>query len=454
VCEHPQRPGTHGQAGAGAERGDDQALNQELEHQPASRSAERRANAELAAARQAPRQLQARKVRARNEEDEAGRAGQERDRRSQGPAALGVERHDRGGGVLVAIRKEEAVLACRGLHVRDGLLDRHARFQAGDEPEVVSAVVGGFRWRQGHAEPRVDRRAGREAKGRRHHADNGVRIPGKPNRSAHHVRVAAEALPPQGLAQDGGRVSGPHVRIGQCATQERRHAEDREVAAGDHPHVELRGIARAGEIHGRPKRVVGRKAIEGTRVALPVDEVAGRHGVGLVTTVLSVGLPDPDEPIGMGIGEWLQDHLPRDAKHRGIGADPERQRQNRSGGKSRLLPKAAKGISDVVEDRGHGEHSPAWLRRRQRAEEARVAAERTPPGLAPIPPDRIPAATRRRSLLELLSEIAEHELPTIGGQPQPGDPRCPPWRFTGAVPRTHAGSSRCSRPSTMALNRR
>ena len=78
--------------GGRPKRGDDRAFDEQLDHQPGARGAERGTDAELARARQTARELQAGQVRAGDEQHEARRRPPEENRRPQCAAALGVER--------------------------------------------------------------------------------------------------------------------------------------------------------------------------------------------------------------------------------------------------------------------------------------------------------------------------------------------------------------------------
>ena len=68
-------------AGRGRQRREQQALGEQLPHQPRAAAAERRAHRELALARRRPHEQQVRDVRARNQHHEAHRAHERQDHR-------------------------------------------------------------------------------------------------------------------------------------------------------------------------------------------------------------------------------------------------------------------------------------------------------------------------------------------------------------------------------------
>jgi hypothetical protein len=85
------------------------------------------------------------------------------------------------------------------------------------------------------------------------------------------------------------------------------------------------------------------------RALSPIDEVRRSHGPGV--PVLEIPFLNHDQPIGVRIGQRLDQQRVADAEDRGIGCDPESQGQNRGGRKHRRTPEHADGQVHVAPGR-------------------------------------------------------------------------------------------------------
>ena len=68
-----------------------------------------------------------------------------------------------------------------------------------------------------------------------------------------------------------------------------------------------------------------RDMLEGRRPALPLDEQPRRRPLALRSAARPHVLPDHDQPVGIGVGEGLQQYAGDDAEDGGVGTKAERQ---------------------------------------------------------------------------------------------------------------------------------
>ena len=177
-----------------------------------------------------------------------------------------------------------------------------------------------------------------------HDADDLRRDTVDGNEGADDGRVGPESPPPEGVGQDRHRCRARGFVLGpKGAPQPRRHAQDVVGVRGYECGQHALGIA-----------------------ALPADidvgRRAGRHRQRLarlgVVEVLGVrqrcrGAPVPPVPhrnqaIGVGIRQRLQKHRVDYAEDRGVGADPEGERQDGNGDEAGIAAHAAEGVADVL----------------------------------------------------------------------------------------------------------
>ena len=86
---------------------------------------------------------------------------------------------------------------------------------------------------------------------------------------------------------------------------------------------------------------------------LSVVRVGQEDGVGEVGLVDAADrVDDPDERVGIGIGQRFDEHAVDDAEDRRGGADAERERQDGRGGEAGLLPQHARRVAKVLPEIG------------------------------------------------------------------------------------------------------
>ena len=158
--------------------------------------------------------------------------------------------------------------------------------------------------------------------------------------------VAAEARLPDAVGQDHVLV-GVRLRLvlGEAAAEERLAPERGEERRRDRERPQLLRLAALGQVDaaaGEQRRVLDRG-----RLGLAI-EVVGNRDAGLRQPHQRIGVPDEDQPVGVRIRQRPQERLVEQAEDRGVGADPERQGQDRDQGEDRLLAKRAEGVADVL----------------------------------------------------------------------------------------------------------
>jgi hypothetical protein len=132
----------------------------------------------------------------------------------------------------------------------------------------------------------------------------------------------------------------------QRSANEGGRAERFEEAVGDEAGGDVLGIAGPGEIHADGE--VPAHRLSETALRPPVEEV--RFGDGAVgDAVAAVGVPDPDDPLGIAEGERLEQDAANHAEDRGVGADAERERQERGRGEARGAAQCAEAVAKILE---------------------------------------------------------------------------------------------------------
>ena len=160
--------------------------------------------------------------------------------------------------------------------------------------------------------------------------------------------IAAEALPPQALAQHHHVVPARLVLVGpKAAAHGGGHAQHVEERGARLPRRELHRLAAAGQ--GGAVRVVDREGLEGLGLVLEVEEVLGRdHG--------RPALPDvvhDHQAVGLRIRQRPQENGVHRAEYRRVGPDAQGQRGDRHEGETGSPPETTKGIPNVLNQRFH-----------------------------------------------------------------------------------------------------
>ena len=150
--------------------------------------------------------------------------------------------------LCIGVRVLLLELTCDAGHVVAGLLERHARPQAGDHTEIVGPPRHRHRLRcraqrspELHVFPRKKERA-------RHHAHDLVVAAAQRDRPTNDGGVAAECRLPQTMAQDGdARLAFPLLVVGKRSSEQRRGSQDPEQVAAHGERFHAQRLTGAGE---------------------------------------------------------------------------------------------------------------------------------------------------------------------------------------------------------------
>ena len=300
-----------------ADRGEQDALHEELPDEPAAAGAEGRADGDLASAVGGAREQEVADVGGGDEEHESHRAEQDQER---GLDVARVARGDGGGG-----RAPPALVLRIGAgkgggdprHRRRGLRDRHARLEPADHPDEPRPGVGGGRAFEHEGGPHLGA-SGMDEAGR-HHAHDGVALVVEGDRAPDHAGIGAEFPTPQRIGEDHDVVVARSRVFGsERAPQARGHPEDLEEVSREPVSDDRLRLAGPGEAAGPVAR--GAQVREHA-AAVAVGGVGhGRHRSAR-DAALGAVLPDPDEPVRVGEGQRPQEHGVHDAEDRHVGAD-------------------------------------------------------------------------------------------------------------------------------------
>ncbi len=184
---------------------------------------------------------------------------------------------------------------------------------------------------------------------RRHDADDASRCAVDRDRSADHRLVAGKSALPD-LAREHRDVFGTGQRVLSCelASANRRDTEDRHQLRGDDGGIHTARLIRRSKVDR--SRSVGADLLKRSVALGELDELRRRNPE-LVEAKRGELARDEDQALGRRVRQRLEDDAVDDAEDRGVGANPERQRQNRHGGVARALAQAAKGIHEILAHR-------------------------------------------------------------------------------------------------------
>jgi hypothetical protein len=222
-------------------------------------------------------------------------------------------------GVGVGVALGERSGDARHLFLGGGAAD--SRTQPADRDILVAVAARGERQRRPQIELAAVVPDDRVLEAGGQHADDRVRLAVEDDGPAEHVGVGLEASLPEGVADDGDPVDTFALFLcGEGPAEGRAHAQDLEQTHRRHAATQsLRGLA-AGE-HIRAARQ-GDHAVEAAARFSPVLEVGGCDRY---VRRPRVGVPDGDEPVGLGVGERPQEDGPQDAEDGCVGTDAKRQ---------------------------------------------------------------------------------------------------------------------------------
>ena len=317
------------ETGEGTRHREQQALGQRLAHEAAPRGAERVPHRHLAAARLRPREQERRDVGAGQEQDQRDRPQHHHQRRAHAARHVILQRPHRHAQVLVRLRVLPRQVVGDGGHRRPRLLQARPLRQPRHRPEVVAAPVLEIA-RGPHGDPQVDgdrHLSGNgvgKPEGRRHHADDRVARPVDADGAADHLRVGAEAPPPERVAEDRDRGPAAEVLAGQeRAAEQRPHPEHREETVGG---LEAEhGLRALGAHEGHEPVTVGGDLREDARSRAPVAEVGKRNPVRF-SAGAEARFVELHEAVGLLVGQRPQHDRVDQAEDGGGRADAQGQR--------------------------------------------------------------------------------------------------------------------------------
>ena len=108
----------------------------------------------------------------------------------------------------------------------------------------------------------------------------------------------------------------------------------------------------AGAGHAQRVAGIGADVLQG-RALLPVDEINRGSHVQLLDADPRRGMPHPNELVGVGVGQRLQQHPLDDAENHRVRTDPDRQRQQNDCGEQRSPPKSAGRLHKLISEHCH-----------------------------------------------------------------------------------------------------
>ena len=344
--QHLHPPTGEDQAQAAADHRQEGALGEQLADQAAAGGAQRQPHGDLAPAPGGARQQQTGDVGAGDEQDEGDRAGEQQE---EGPgighhALLQAHQLDPVvGGVLLA------QVGGHRLGLRPRPLEVEPRPQAGDDAEEVETPRRPFGVEL-ERHPDVGLVAEREPAGE--HADHGDRLAVEDDGATDDRRIAGEAPLPEAVADHRHPGRRRRLLVGvEQATGHRLHPQHRQQSGRGADTVEPLRLAVPGEVRAPPRH--RRHGREDPVLPAPVEVLRVRHRrVG----ERRLDVANQQQPVGVRIGEGAQQDAVDEAEDHGVGADSQRQRQNRDGGESGTLQQGAGGDAQVV----HGFGPPGW----------------------------------------------------------------------------------------------
>ncbi len=180
----------------------------------------------------------------------------------------------------------------------------------------------------------------------REDADDGVRPAAERHRSAKRTGIAAEHSLPQALAQDRDVGAAGRFSSGRNV---RPDAARRSPRKSNRPAVTRPVVISCGSpmpVSVRDADVERLDLLEHLRVLAHAHEVRRRKR----RVLRAVGIEHLQvvQAIGVAVGQRFEQHAVHHAEDRAVGADAERERDQRRGGKRRRAAQHAEGVADVL----------------------------------------------------------------------------------------------------------
>ena len=351
-------PASQQQAERAAGHRQQHRLGDDLTRQAGDAGAEGMARGELALPGARPDNHEVRDIDGADEKHEEHAAPQQVEHGTNLAHEIGLEQDGVGPetGVLEdlpEVRKALVVAGVDRVELCLGLLDRGVRLQPADHliAVAVAPLIRLVLGREGERRPEVD--VGPEKlKIRRHHADDRARHAVDPQRLSDDVGPRAEARLPEAVTDDDLQVvarlplgflkdaAERGTRLQNAEQRRRRLYGGQPLGAG----VEADRGARAPVERERLHAVHRLQAVE--IVGHAVRRAAG-PGV-------RIAVEDVDQPVGLRDGQRPQQHGLHDGEDRRVRADADGQREQHGGGEAAVLQQDAQGISEVLQETGHG----------------------------------------------------------------------------------------------------
>ena len=340
-----EQPVADDEPGEAAARGKQDVFSEKLPDEPPAAGPEGGADRHLTFTRDAACEREIGEVRAADEQHHRGRCQQDHQGRAQ------LRSHERIGVPLddhapALVRVGEVLLdpGADRAHVGLRLLKGHALFQSGEREQPVE-IPGHVRRLERERPPKLIEGAV-EGAPRRQDADDGVRFVVQQDRPVDNRWVGAELVDPQDVAQDDDLFLPEPIFIGQKRpTQRGPNAEDLEEVWRDSAAAQLNRVAGAGEC-GRPAGLGGHE-IEDLVVLLPVEEIQRGDAVPVAARRL---FEHAHDAIGVVIRQRTEHQAVHEAEDRRVGADAERQRQDRHRREAWACSERSQGVTQVLKD--------------------------------------------------------------------------------------------------------
>ena len=184
-----------------------------------------------------------------------------------------------------------------------------------------------------------------EVEALRHDTDDRHGYAAERERSAEHVRIAAESALPHPIAEHDDVVLSRRILIlAKAASKRRRNLEQLEEIPRHGSARDPLGVPAFGE--RRTAVIEGGDSLEHGVLTAPIEEVSGCHGK---TSVLGNDLVHEDETVGIREGQRPEEHTVDDAEDGRCGADAERQRENRDDCKGGVRHQLSHGVAHVAQ---------------------------------------------------------------------------------------------------------
>ena len=414
-------PEGHRETSGTAQRGQDDALGQDLTDDAAAGGPERGAHRDLLLSLMRSGEQQVGDVGAGDQQNERDGAEQNQQRR----AARALDQLRQTAHADAPLRLERRIflqqLPLDGVQLRVGALDRRLRLEPAEHDAPMRRPRGARRARrqdQRHEELVLAKHP-RTARHDTHHGAGDII---EDDGSVDDRRVSAEARAPQLLGEDDDVVAatGTIVFFDESPSEQRTDAEHLQeiVAGGDPPQT----FGRAAAAQVVRDAIENGDRVELGRMRLPVEIDAARDGV--LVAVLEA-FEDFDEPFGCGIRQRAEQHGVECAEDRGVGADAKRERQDGHGCEPGASAEQTKADHRVLLDvSGEIREPPAPLE----AIVARCAADRAGPLAAELPRRsragiRLAQAVAHQVVgahvevkLEFVADVRAHVLAGAGGE--------------------------------------